>query len=33
MAAVIIATFPIVVIFAIGQRQLIRGIATTGIKN
>jgi multiple sugar transport system permease protein len=33
MAAVVIATLPIVVIFALGQRQLIRGIATTGIKN
>ena len=33
MAAVVISTLPIVVIFALGQRQLIRGIATTGIKN
>lgn len=33
MAAIVIATIPILVIFAIGQRQLIRGIATTGIKN
>ncbi|MBW4442213.1 MAG: carbohydrate ABC transporter permease [Plectolyngbya sp. WJT66-NPBG17] len=33
MAAIVIATIPIVVIFLIGQRQLIRGIATTGIKS
>jgi multiple sugar transport system permease protein len=33
MAAVVIATIPVVVLFALGQRQLIRGIATTGIKN
>ncbi len=33
MAAVAIATIPIVVLFLFGQRQLIRGIATTGIKN
>lgn len=33
MAAVVIATIPVVVLFLIGQRQLIRGIATTGIKN
>jgi multiple sugar transport system permease protein len=33
MAAIVIATIPIVIIFSIGQRQLIRGIATTGIKN
>jgi multiple sugar transport system permease protein len=33
MAAVIIATVPIVLLFIIGQRQFIRGIATTGIKN
>lgn len=33
MAAVIIATVPVVVLFAIGQKQFIRGIATTGIKN
>ncbi len=33
MAAVVIATIPIVLLFLIGQRQLIRGIATTGIKN
>lgn len=33
MAAVVIATVPIVILFLIGQRQFIRGIATTGIKN
>src|SRR6478672_327348 len=33
MAAVVIATVPIVLLFMLGQRQFIRGIATTGIKN
>ncbi|MGD2180376.1 carbohydrate ABC transporter permease [Lusitaniella coriacea] len=33
MAAVIIATIPVVVLFLLGQRQFIRGIGTTGIKN
>lgn len=33
MAAVVIATLPVVVLFLFGQRQFIRGIATTGIKN
>lgn len=33
MAAVTIATVPVMVLFLIGQKQLIRGIATTGIKN
>ena len=33
MAAVVIATTPVVGLFLLGQRQLIRGIATTGIKN
>ncbi|MGL5082583.1 MAG: carbohydrate ABC transporter permease [Microcoleaceae cyanobacterium] len=33
MAAVVIATLPVVVLFLIGQRQFIRGIATTGMKN
>jgi len=33
MAAVTIATVPIMVLFLIGQRQFIRGIAATGIKN
>ncbi|MGF1481666.1 MAG: carbohydrate ABC transporter permease [Cyanophyceae cyanobacterium] len=33
MAAVILATIPVVVLFAIGQRQFIRGIGTTGMKN
>lgn len=33
MAAVAIATVPPVLLFLIGQRQFIQGIATTGIKN
>jgi multiple sugar transport system permease protein len=33
MAAVTIATVPVTVLFLIGQRQFIRGIAATGIKN
>lgn len=33
MAAVVIATVPVVLLFIIGQKQFIRGIATTGIKN
>ncbi len=33
MAAVVIATTPVIGLFLLGQRQLIRGIATTGIKN
>lgn len=33
MAAVTIATLPVLLLFLIGQRQLIQGIATTGIKN
>jgi multiple sugar transport system permease protein len=33
MAAVVIATIPVVILFLIGQKQLIRGIAATGIKN
>lgn len=33
MAAVTITTIPVMVLFLIGQRQFIRGIATTGIKN
>lgn len=33
MAAVVIATIPVVLLFLVGQRQFIRGIATTGIKN
>jgi multiple sugar transport system permease protein len=33
MAAVAIATIPVVLLFLIGQRQFIQGIATTGIKN
>lgn len=33
MAAVVIATLPIVLLFIACQRQFIRGIATTGIKN
>jgi multiple sugar transport system permease protein len=33
MAAVVIATIPVVVLFAIGQKQFIQGIGNTGIKN
>lgn len=33
MAAVAIATIPVVILFAIAQKQLIRGVAATGIKN
>ena len=33
MAAVVIATVPVVVVFLLGQRQFIQGISTTGIKN
>ncbi|MEA5577875.1 carbohydrate ABC transporter permease [Anabaena sp. UHCC 0451] len=33
MAAVTITTVPVMVLFLIGQKQFIRGIATTGIKN
>ncbi|HEY9596614.1 MAG TPA: carbohydrate ABC transporter permease [Cyanophyceae cyanobacterium] len=33
MAAVVIATLPVVLLFLIGQRQFIQGIAATGIKN
>ncbi|MBE9177678.1 carbohydrate ABC transporter permease [Oculatella sp. LEGE 06141] len=33
MAAVVIATVPVVMLFLLGQRQFIRGIAATGIKN
>jgi len=33
MAAVVIATIPVVLLFLLGQRQFVRGIAATGIKN
>ncbi len=33
MAAVAISTVPVILLFLIGQRQFIRGIAATGIKN
>jgi multiple sugar transport system permease protein len=33
MAAVTITTIPVIILFLIGQRQFIRGIATTGMKN
>ncbi|MEH2079267.1 MAG: carbohydrate ABC transporter permease [Nostoc sp.] len=33
MAAVTIATVPVMVLFLIGQRQFLQGIAATGIKN
>ena len=32
MAAVVIATVPVVLLFFVGQRQFIRGVATTGLK-
>lgn len=32
MAAVVVATVPVVVLFVVGQRQFIRGIAATGLK-
>lgn len=33
MAAVVIATLPVLILFLIGQRQFIQGITTTGIKS
>jgi multiple sugar transport system permease protein len=33
MAAIVIATIPVITLFLIGQRQFIQGIGTTGIKN
>ncbi len=33
MAAVMIATAPVILLFLIGQKQLIQGVSTTGIKN
>ncbi len=33
MAAVAIATIPVILLFLLGQRQFIRGIASTGIKS
>ncbi|WP_414588079.1 carbohydrate ABC transporter permease [Scytonema sp. PCC 10023] len=33
MAAVTIATVPVMLLFLVGQRQFIQGIATTGMKN
>lgn len=33
MAAVAISTLPVILLFLVGQRQFIRGIAATGIKN
>jgi multiple sugar transport system permease protein len=33
MAAVAIATIPVIILFIIGQRQFIQGIGSTGIKN
>jgi multiple sugar transport system permease protein len=32
MAATVVATVPVIVVFGIGQRLLVRGIAFTGIK-
>ena len=33
MAAVVIATIPVLILFLIGQKQFIQGIGSTGIKN
>ena len=33
MAAVVISSLPVIGLFLLGQRQFLRGIATTGIKN
>jgi len=33
MAAVVIATIPVLVLFLIGQKQFIQGVSSTGIKN
>jgi multiple sugar transport system permease protein len=33
MAAVVIATIPVIILFMIGQKQFIQGVGTTGIKN
>jgi multiple sugar transport system permease protein len=33
MAAVVIATIPVIILFIIGQKQFIQGVGTTGIKN
>ncbi|MCU0565087.1 MAG: carbohydrate ABC transporter permease [Oculatellaceae cyanobacterium Prado106] len=33
MAAVVITTLPVILLFLVSQRQFIRGIATTGVKN
>lgn len=33
MAAVVIATIPVIFLFIIGQKQFIQGVGTTGIKN
>lgn len=33
MAAVIIASIPVIILFVIGQKQFIQGVGTTGIKN
>lgn len=33
MAAVVIATIPVIILFIIGQKQFIQGVGSTGIKN
>ncbi|MFN3361889.1 MAG: carbohydrate ABC transporter permease [Pseudanabaenaceae cyanobacterium] len=33
MAAVVIATLPVLLLFWLGQKQLLRGVAATGLKN
>jgi ABC-type glycerol-3-phosphate transport system permease component len=32
MAATVVATLPIIAVFALGQRLLVKGIAFTGLK-
>jgi multiple sugar transport system permease protein len=32
LAAVVVATLPVLLLFLLGQRQLMRGIAATGVK-
>ncbi len=33
MAAVVIATIPVILLFIVGQKQFIQGVGTTGLKN
>jgi multiple sugar transport system permease protein len=32
MAATVVATLPVIVVFSLGQRLLVRGVAFTGLK-